>query len=70
MHVQDMGSLNEISADFEIDFLFTQIWHDPSLSFQNLSSQCVSNITMESRFIHDIWIPNTVRLILWDVFGL
>ncbi|KAL3077351.1 hypothetical protein niasHS_013340 [Heterodera schachtii] len=59
MHVQDMGSLNEISADFEIDILFTQLWHDPSLSFVNLSSECVRNITMESRFLKDIWTPNT-----------
>uniref|UniRef100_A0A915CKY1 Neurotransmitter-gated ion-channel ligand-binding domain-containing protein n=1 Tax=Ditylenchus dipsaci TaxID=166011 RepID=A0A915CKY1_9BILA len=28
LHVQDMGSLNEISADFEIDIFFTQIWQD------------------------------------------
>ncbi|CAK5117928.1 unnamed protein product [Meloidogyne enterolobii] len=59
MHVQDMGSLNEITADFEIDILFTQLWHDPSLSFLNLSSQCVRNITMESRYLKDIWTPNT-----------
>uniref|UniRef100_A0A914HWQ0 Uncharacterized protein n=1 Tax=Globodera rostochiensis TaxID=31243 RepID=A0A914HWQ0_GLORO len=59
MHVQDMGSLNEISADFEIDILFTQLWHDPSLSFVNLSSECVRNITMESRYLKDIWTPNT-----------
>jgi hypothetical protein len=24
LHVQDMGSLNEISSDFQIDILFTQ----------------------------------------------
>lgn len=59
MHVQDMGSLNEITADFEIDILFTQLWHDPNLSFLNLSSECVRNITMESRYLKDIWTPNT-----------
>nr|WRV86329.1 mod-1 [Meloidogyne graminicola] len=59
LHVQDMGSLNEITADFEIDVLFTQLWHDPNLSFRNLSSQCVRNITMESRYLKDIWTPNT-----------
>ncbi|KAH7730517.1 CBN-MOD-1 protein [Aphelenchoides avenae] len=58
LHVQDMGSLNEITADFEIDILFTQYWHDPSLSFQN-HSQCIRNITMESRYLHSIWTPNT-----------
>lgn len=59
-----MGSLNEITADFEIDVLFTQLWHDPNLSFRNLSSQCVRNITMESRYLKDIWTPNTVWVIL------
>jgi len=58
IHVQDMGSLNEISADFEIDILFTQLWHDPSLSFENRSA-CVRNITMESRYLQHIWTPNT-----------
>jgi cation transporter family protein len=58
LHVQDMGSLNEITADFEIDILFTQYWHDPSLSFQN-HSQCIRNITMESRYLQSIWTPNT-----------
>lgn len=53
-----MGSLNEISSDFEIDILFTQLWHDPSLSFTN-NSQCIRNITMESRYLRDIWTPNT-----------
>uniref|UniRef100_A0A1I7YRA0 Ligand-gated ion channel 50 n=1 Tax=Steinernema glaseri TaxID=37863 RepID=A0A1I7YRA0_9BILA len=58
MHVQDMSSLNEITSDFEIDILFTQLWHDPSLSFSN-HSECIRNITMESRYIHSIWTPNT-----------
>lgn len=52
-----MGSLNEITSDFEIDILFTQIWHDQSLSFSN-NSQCIRNITMESKYLHNIWTPN------------
>ncbi|VDO82739.1 unnamed protein product [Heligmosomoides polygyrus] len=36
MHVQDMGSLNEITSDFEIDILFTQLWRDESLSFAHM----------------------------------
>lgn len=52
-----MGSLNEISADFEIDILFTQLWHDQSLNFTN-NSQCIRNITMESKYLHNIWTPN------------
>lgn len=31
-----MSSLNEITSDFEIDILFTQLWHDKALSFTHL----------------------------------
>uniref|UniRef100_A0A1I7X8L5 Neur_chan_LBD domain-containing protein n=1 Tax=Heterorhabditis bacteriophora TaxID=37862 RepID=A0A1I7X8L5_HETBA len=31
-----MSSLNEITSDFEIDILFTQLWHDGALSFAHL----------------------------------
>uniref|UniRef100_A0A7E4VV24 Ligand-gated ion channel 50 n=1 Tax=Panagrellus redivivus TaxID=6233 RepID=A0A7E4VV24_PANRE len=57
MHVQDIGSLNEITSDFEIDIQFSQLWHDPQLSFMN-HSQCIGNITMEPKFLHSIWTPN------------
>ncbi|VDN54695.1 unnamed protein product [Dracunculus medinensis] len=58
MHVQDISSLNEITSDFEIDILFTQLWHDSALSFSNYNA-CKRNITMESKFIDLIWTPNT-----------
>uniref|UniRef100_A0AC35TUX5 Integrator complex subunit 11 n=1 Tax=Rhabditophanes sp. KR3021 TaxID=114890 RepID=A0AC35TUX5_9BILA len=57
LHVQDMGSLNEISSDFEIDILFTQLWSDKSLGFSN-HSQCIKNITMEPKLLQKIWLPN------------
>lgn len=56
-----MGSLNEITSDFQIDILFTQLWHDPSLGFTN-HSQCFRNITMEPRHLHNIWTPNIVLI--------
>ncbi|KJH45697.1 hypothetical protein DICVIV_08255 [Dictyocaulus viviparus] len=56
--VKDMGSLNEISSDFEIDILFTQLWRDESLSFTHLAA-CKRNITMEPRLLKKIWTPNT-----------
>ncbi|CAD6193919.1 unnamed protein product [Caenorhabditis auriculariae] len=58
IHVQDMGSLNEITSDFQIDVLFTQLWHDSALSFAHLPA-CKRNITMESRLLPKIWSPNT-----------
>ncbi|KAK6756095.1 hypothetical protein RB195_014469 [Necator americanus] len=58
MHIQDMGSLNEITSDFEIDILFTQLWRDESLSFSHMLA-CKRNITMEARLLQRIWTPNT-----------
>ncbi|MCP9256894.1 Serotonin-gated chloride channel [Dirofilaria immitis] len=58
IHVQDVSTLNEITADFDIDILFTQLWNDRSLSFANYTA-CRRNITMESKFITRIWTPNT-----------
>lgn len=58
IHVQDISSLNEITSDFEIDILFSQLWHDSALSFVNYTA-CKRNITMESRYINSIWTPNT-----------
>ncbi|VDM80496.1 unnamed protein product [Strongylus vulgaris] len=53
-----MGSLNEITSDFEIDILFTQLWRDESLSFSHMLA-CKRNITMEPRLLQRIWTPNT-----------
>uniref|UniRef100_A0A0N4ZTQ9 Ligand-gated ion channel 50 n=1 Tax=Parastrongyloides trichosuri TaxID=131310 RepID=A0A0N4ZTQ9_PARTI len=58
LHIQDMGSLNELTSDFEIDILFTQLWEDSSLSFTNYSN-CLGNITMEHKYLSSIWTPNT-----------
>ncbi|KAK6016015.1 hypothetical protein OSTOST_18506, partial [Ostertagia ostertagi] len=53
MHVQDMGSLNEITSDFEIDILFTQLWRDESLSFAHMLA------CKRPRMLQRIWTPNT-----------
>lgn len=58
MHVQEMSSLNEITGDFEIDILFSQVWQDPRLNFEHLSS-CRSNLTLDRSFLDIIWTPNT-----------
>jgi len=56
--LQDISSLNELTSDFEIDILFSQLWHDPGLSFLNYPA-CKRNITMESKYLEKIWTPNT-----------
>lgn len=45
---QDVSTLNEITADFNVDILYTQLWNDQSLSFANYKA-CKRNITMESK---------------------
>ncbi|CAJ0960845.1 unnamed protein product, partial [Mesorhabditis belari] len=58
IHVQDMSSLNELTSDFKIEILFTQLWHDPALAFAHLPS-CKRNITMENKHLENVWTPNT-----------
>lgn len=58
LHIQDVSSLNELTGEFEIDILFSQLWHDPALSFQNYTT-CKSNITMDAASLDKIWKPNT-----------
>ncbi|EFO17222.2 hypothetical protein LOAG_11278 [Loa loa] len=58
IHVQDVSALNEITADFNVDILYTQLWNDQSLSFTNYNP-CKRNITMDSKFLSHIWTPNT-----------
>lgn len=58
MHVQEVSSLNEITGDFEIDILFSQVWQDPQLNFEHLTS-CRNNLTLDRTFLDVIWTPNT-----------
>lgn len=58
LHIQDVSSLNELTGDFLLDILFTQLWHDPALNFQNYST-CKSNITIDAISLDKIWKPNT-----------
>lgn len=60
IHVQDVSSLNEITSDFEIDILFSQLWRDKGLRFDYETwNSCKKNITMDPHRISDIWTPNT-----------
>ncbi len=59
MHVQDVSSLNELTSDFEIDILFSQLWLYGTLSFDNQPT-CKTNITLESKHLKTVWTPNTV----------
>lgn len=42
-----------------MDILFTQIWNDPGLNFeQEEGAQCLANLSLSYRMVDSIWIPN------------
>uniref|UniRef100_A0A0K0FCF8 Ligand-gated ion channel 50 n=1 Tax=Strongyloides venezuelensis TaxID=75913 RepID=A0A0K0FCF8_STRVS len=55
--IQAMSSINENSASFTTDVLFSQIWEDKGLNFENITG-CLPNLTLSHRTIDDIWLPN------------
>lgn len=58
MHIQDISSLSELTSDFELDVLFSSIWRDPHLSFENLQT-CETNLTLDLTYLKRIWLPKT-----------
>uniref|UniRef100_A0A0N4Z4U0 Ligand-gated ion channel 50 n=1 Tax=Parastrongyloides trichosuri TaxID=131310 RepID=A0A0N4Z4U0_PARTI len=55
--IQAMSSINENTASFTADVLFSQIWEDKGLHFDNIT-RCLPNLTLSHRTIDDIWLPN------------
>uniref|UniRef100_A0A914PY32 Neurotransmitter-gated ion-channel ligand-binding domain-containing protein n=1 Tax=Panagrolaimus davidi TaxID=227884 RepID=A0A914PY32_9BILA len=42
-----------------MDILFSQIWHDPGLNFENEEgAQCLTNLSLSFRMVDSIWLPN------------
>lgn len=57
--IQKVTEINEIQSSSKMDILFTQIWHDPALSFElEEGAQCVANLSLSYRMVDSIWIPN------------
>ncbi|KAH7720472.1 CRE-LGC-50 protein, partial [Aphelenchoides avenae] len=53
-----VSGISEITADFELDMMYSEIWLDPRLSFKHLNV-CTTNITLKSDFRDKIWTPDT-----------
>lgn len=53
-HVQEISEISETSSDFVIDILFSEIWHDPKLNFEN-TFLCRQNVTMKPEIKKRIW---------------
>ncbi|CAD5232260.1 unnamed protein product [Bursaphelenchus xylophilus] len=55
--IQSIAQVSEISSTFTIDLLFSQIWHDPRLRFDHLTT-CLQNLTLGHEVVEKLWTPN------------
>lgn len=55
--IQSISEISEISYSFKSDLLFSQIWHDPGLRFDHITT-CLINLTLSHRMIEKLWLPN------------
>ncbi|KAL6743548.1 hypothetical protein Aduo_016574 [Ancylostoma duodenale] len=55
--IQNIAQVSEISASFTLDLLFSQIWHDPRLSFEHVTP-CLQNLTLGYQMVDRLWTPN------------
>lgn len=58
LHVQGVSGISEITGDFSLDVMYSEIWQDPRLAFKHLNV-CATNITLKSDFRKRIWTPDT-----------
>ncbi|KHJ93729.1 Neurotransmitter-gated ion-channel ligand binding domain protein [Oesophagostomum dentatum] len=58
LHVQGISGISEITGDFSLDVMYSEIWQDPRLAFKHLNV-CATNITLKSEFRKKIWTPDT-----------
>ncbi|KAI1703155.1 neurotransmitter-gated ion-channel ligand binding domain-containing protein [Ditylenchus destructor] len=57
--IQKVSEINELLSSSKMDILFSQIWHDPGLNFeQEEGAQCLTNLSLSYRMVDTIWIPN------------
>uniref|UniRef100_A0A915CL02 Uncharacterized protein n=1 Tax=Ditylenchus dipsaci TaxID=166011 RepID=A0A915CL02_9BILA len=57
--IQKVSEINEILSSSKMDILFSQIWHDPGLNFEDEEgAHCLTNLSLSYRMVDTIWIPN------------
>lgn len=44
--IQGVSGISEITGDFSLDVMYSEIWQDPRLSFKHLNV-CATNITLK-----------------------
>ncbi|KAI6222419.1 Ligand-gated ion channel 50 [Aphelenchoides fujianensis] len=72
LHVQGVSGISEITGDFELDLMYSEIWMDSRLSFKASSlplgivfsthhfqhlGLCTTNITLKPDFREQMWTP-------------
>ncbi|PIO62115.1 Cation transporter family protein [Teladorsagia circumcincta] len=58
LHNEGVSGISEITGDFSLDVMYSEIWQDPRLAFKHLNV-CATNITLKSDFRKRIWTPDT-----------
>ncbi|CAI5450585.1 unnamed protein product [Caenorhabditis angaria] len=57
--IQRVSEISEIQSASTMHILFSQIWHDPGLSFEHEDgAQCLTNLSLSHRMVDTIWLPN------------
>ncbi|PAV64413.1 hypothetical protein WR25_02956 [Diploscapter pachys] len=57
--IQRVSEISEIQYSSTMHILFSQIWHDPGLSFEHEEgAQCLTNLSLSHRMVDSIWLPN------------
>ncbi|TKR60415.1 hypothetical protein L596_027667 [Steinernema carpocapsae] len=56
--IQTIAQVSEITSSFTLDLLFSQIWDDPRLRFDHLTT-CLQNLTLGYQMVERLWTPNT-----------
>ncbi|CAI4225044.1 unnamed protein product [Auanema sp. JU1783] len=57
--IQRVSEISEIQSASTMHILFSQIWHDPGLSFEHEEgAHCLTNLSLSHRMVDHIWLPN------------
>lgn len=67
--IQKVSEINELYSSSKMDILFSQIWHDPGLNFENEDgAQCLMNLSLSYRMVDTLWLPNVCLVCLFLLY--
>lgn len=59
IHINAIPHFSELDSFFELDLFFSELWHEPRLSFRHLpQATCVKNVTLDLEYLQRVWTPN------------